>query len=86
MRPVLVALAAAGLAVPALAQEAAPTDATVSCADFAGMTADDRMTAISEVAADEHAVTEETAQAVLTVCAERPEVALADAVEQVGEE
>ena len=85
MRGILVALAAAGLALPALAQET-PTEEVVTCEQFAAMNPDDQMTALSEVAEDEHAVTEETVQTVSAACAERPEVSLADTLEGLEQE
>jgi hypothetical protein len=91
MRPVLVALAI-GLGGPALAQQATPTEEAMSCGDYAAMTADEQMTAISDLEpqpgaamADEHTATEETAEAVLAVCAGNPEMTLADAVAQAAE-
>jgi hypothetical protein len=91
MRRALVALAAATLAFPALAQQATPTEEAVSCEDYAAMTADDQMTAISDLepqpgaeAADEHTASPETAEAVLAVCTENPGMGLDEAVEQAA--
>ena len=86
MRGILVALAAAGLALPALAQEAAPAEQVVTCEQFAAMNPDDQMTALSDVSEDPHAVTEETVQNVSAACTERPEVSLADTLEGLEEE
>jgi hypothetical protein len=93
MKHALVALAAASLAFPVLAQEAMPTEEVMSCGQFATMTADEQMTAMSDLepqpgeqAGDEHTATPAAADAVLEICAAHPEMELADAVEQAAEQ
>jgi hypothetical protein len=75
-------------AFPVLAQDAVSSEG-MACADFTELTADEQMTAMSDVdpapgdlAADEHTASEESATAVVAACTEHPDMMLGDAMKE----